>query len=148
MLTALEIVLGVDNIIFISIMVGRLPAHQFMGVHEHRIVHLARQQPAGRPHRDPGRDASFQPGHPHHEELVEVGREDRQELGAFQQRQVRVLGQFEDSLVERQPAQFAVDEAMLGELGELVHHVGGIGCGCGGHTSRVPDDRESVALGL
>ncbi len=28
MLTALEIVLGVDNIIFISIMVGRLPAHQ------------------------------------------------------------------------------------------------------------------------
>jgi predicted tellurium resistance membrane protein TerC len=28
MLTALEIVLGVDNIIFISILVGRLPAHQ------------------------------------------------------------------------------------------------------------------------
>jgi predicted tellurium resistance membrane protein TerC len=27
-LTALEIVLGIDNIIFISIMVGRLPAHQ------------------------------------------------------------------------------------------------------------------------
>ena len=28
MLTALEIVLGVDNIIFISILVGRLPPHQ------------------------------------------------------------------------------------------------------------------------
>ena len=28
MLTALEIVLGIDNIIFISILVGRLPAHQ------------------------------------------------------------------------------------------------------------------------
>lgn len=28
MLTALEVVLGVDNIIFISILVGRLPAHQ------------------------------------------------------------------------------------------------------------------------
>ena len=28
MLTALEIVLGVDNIIFISILVGRLPADQ------------------------------------------------------------------------------------------------------------------------
>ena len=27
MLTALEIVLGIDNIIFISILVGRLPAH-------------------------------------------------------------------------------------------------------------------------
>ena len=27
-LTALEIVLGIDNIIFISILVGRLPAHQ------------------------------------------------------------------------------------------------------------------------
>jgi predicted tellurium resistance membrane protein TerC len=28
MLTALEIVLGIDNIIFISILVGRLPADQ------------------------------------------------------------------------------------------------------------------------
>jgi predicted tellurium resistance membrane protein TerC len=28
MLTALEIVLGVDNIIFISILVGRVPVHR------------------------------------------------------------------------------------------------------------------------
>jgi len=27
-LTALEIVLGIDNIVFISVLVGRLPAHQ------------------------------------------------------------------------------------------------------------------------
>ena len=36
MLTALEIVLGVDNIIFISILVGRLPPEQRDKGYEHR----------------------------------------------------------------------------------------------------------------
>ncbi len=44
-----------------------------------------------------------------HEELVEVGLEDGQELEAFQERHGRVLGLFEDAPVELQPAQLAVD---------------------------------------
>ena len=37
-LTSLEIVLGIDNIIFISILVGRLPEHQR---HSARIIGLS-----------------------------------------------------------------------------------------------------------
>jgi len=53
-----------------------------------------------------------QAGHPHHVELVQIGREDRQELGPFQQRLVDVLGEGEHPLVEVEPAQFPVVEAV------------------------------------
>ena len=44
-----------------------------------------------------------------HEELVEVGREDGQELEALQQRHRRVLGLLQHAAIELQPAQLAVD---------------------------------------
>jgi hypothetical protein len=44
----------------------------------------------------------------HHEELVEVGPEDRQELRAFEQGDVLVLGQLEHALVEVEPGELAV----------------------------------------
>ena len=91
-----------------------LPAHQVVRVEQHRVMHLAGQQPAGRAHRDARRDPPLQPGHPDHEELVEVGREDRQELRALQQRKVCVLGELEHALVERQPTQLAIDETVVG----------------------------------
>ena len=50
-----------------------------------------------------GRDA-------HHEELVEVGAGDGEELDALEQRVRRILRLRQDALVERQPAQLAVDE--------------------------------------
>ena len=53
-----------------------------------------------------------QPGHADHEELVQVRREDRQELHPLQQRIVRVLGLFQHARVELQPAQLAVDEVL------------------------------------
>jgi hypothetical protein len=54
---------------------------------------------------------------PDHEELVQVAGEDREEVGPLQERGVRVLGEFEDPLVEREPAAFAVEEAALGQGG-------------------------------
>ena len=44
-----------------------------------------------------------------HEELVEVGLEDGQELEPFQQRHLRVLSFLQDAAVELQPTQLAVD---------------------------------------
>ena len=57
----------------------------------------------------------FRPGDPHHVELVEVRREDRQELGPLQQRQRRVGGQRQHAGVEVEPAQFAVEIAVFGQ---------------------------------
>lgn len=55
----------------------------------------------------------FRPADANHEELVEVVREDRGEACAFDDRKIFVLGKFEDSLVELQPAQLAVEEAVV-----------------------------------
>ena len=66
-------------------------------------------------HREPGRDAALEPRDAHHEELVEVRREDREEVGALQQREGVVFGEFEHALVEGEPAQLAVEVAVLGQ---------------------------------
>ena len=63
-----------------------------------------------RRHRQPGQDAALQARDADHEELVEVGGEDRQEVGAFEHRQGVVLGEVEHAAVEGQPAQLAVEE--------------------------------------
>ena len=67
--------------------------------------------------RGPVSSRRFRPGHPHHVELVEVGREDRQELGPLQQRLAGVLGQREHPGVEVEPGQLAVEVAVVGQLG-------------------------------
>ena len=64
---------------------------------------------------EPGRDAALQARDADHEELVEVGGEDRQEVGALEDRDGVVLGELEHPLVERQPAQFAVEEPVGGQ---------------------------------
>ena len=94
---------------------------------------LFKQHLAGQPH--PGaldREASHhpadQPGHPNHEELVQVVREDGQEPDPLEQRDRFVFGKFEDAFVEPQPALLAVQEAFFGQivlsLGLLGGHVG------------------------
>jgi hypothetical protein len=63
-----------------------------------------------------GGDAALQAGHADHEEFIEVGCEDREEVDALQQVQIRVFCQFENPGVERQPAQLAVQEPVRADL--------------------------------
>ena len=67
---------------------ARVPGHQLGGGAPDQVQHLARHQPGRRPHGDTGRDPALEAGHAHHEELVEVAGEDRQEADPLQQRQV------------------------------------------------------------
>ena len=52
------------------------------------LQHLARFEPGRGAHGDAGGDPALEPGHPDHEELVEVAAEDGEELGPLQQRDV------------------------------------------------------------
>ena len=55
--------------------------------------------------------------HAHHEELVQVAREDREELAALEQGHARVAGERQDAGVEVEPRELAVDvERRVGEL--------------------------------
>ena len=65
---------------------------------------------------DAGGDLILQRGDAHLEELVEVGRRDRAELGPFEQRDADLRRQVEHALVERQPAQLAIDEPVVDHL--------------------------------
>jgi hypothetical protein len=49
-----------------------------------------------------------------HEELVEVGGEDGAETNAFEERHIGIDGQFEDALIEIEPAKLAVEIERLG----------------------------------
>ena len=80
-------------------------------------MHLAGHQPTDGRDGDTRRNSAFQPGDPDHVELVEVGGEDGQELGPFQQRHpVGIVGQIENSLVEGQPGQLAVQKSIRRQL--------------------------------
>ncbi len=83
------------------------------------VEHLGGQQVAGRA-RPVGRVAHGleQLGHAHHAELVEVGREDRREAQALEQRDALVAGELEHAGVPLEPRQLAVEEARL--LGGLL----------------------------
>ena len=58
---------------------------------------------------DAGAELLQDGGDAHHEELVEVGAGDGEELDALEQRMRRVLRLRQHALVERQPAQLAID---------------------------------------
>ena len=66
-------------------------------------------QPVERGLLDAGAEFLQDGGDPHHEELVEVGAGNGQELDALEERVRRVLGLREDPPVELEPAQFAID---------------------------------------
>ena len=78
---------------------------------------LARGEPVRAAHLQAGLVAALQPGDADHVELVEVAREDRQELGPLQQRLAGVLGQREHAGVEVEPRQLAVEVAVVGQAG-------------------------------
>ena len=54
-----------------------------------------------------------QAGHPDLEELVQVGREDREELHALQERVARVASLVQDARVELDPGELAVEDRTL-----------------------------------
>ncbi len=78
--------------------------------------HLLGRAAHVRGHGEARDDATLEPGDAHHEELVEVAREDREEVRALEHRQRGILGELEHALVEREPAQFAVEVAVVGQL--------------------------------
>ena len=78
-----------------------------------RLEHVARHHPGRRPDRHPGRDPALEAGHPHHEELVQVAREERDRPHPLEQGQADVLGHLEQAQVEAQPGELAVEEAVL-----------------------------------
>ena len=78
--------------------------------------HLLRRAADVRRNGEPRDDAALQPRDAHHEELVEIAREDRQEVGALEHRERGILGELEHALVEREPAQFAVEVPVVGQL--------------------------------
>ncbi len=61
-------------------------------------------------------DATLQTRDAHHEEFVEVAGEDGEEVRPLQDRHGGVFGELEHALVERQPAQLAVEVAVVGQL--------------------------------
>ena len=80
------------------------------------LQHLAGQPHPGALDRESGHHPADQPGHPDHEELVQVVREDGQEPDPLEQRDGFVFGEFEDAFVEPQPALLAVQEAFFGQI--------------------------------
>ena len=125
------------------------------------LEHLAGGQSAGRAYGDAGGDTTLEPSDAHHEELVEVAREDGDELRALEHGELGVLGELEDALVEGEPGELAVEEAIGREgagLGLDGGHGGlvqldlglrdmGLGSVCG-HVSMVPQADEAwVTLG-
>ena len=82
--------------------------------------HLARRQAICGTHLKTHVRAALEPGDAHHEELVEIAREDRQVLDALEQGLGVVLGECEHPLVEGKPGQLAVAEAVLRQVTRLV----------------------------
>src|SRR5947209_9455154 len=83
------------------------------------LERLDGRQPVGAAGVDPCLHLVVHAGHPHHEELVQVGDEDGEELEPLEQWQRVVLGQLEDAVVEVEPRELAVDEqgGIEGETG-------------------------------
>ena len=71
---------------------------------------LRRRPPVGRHRGEAGLRLADQSGDADRVELVQVGRADRDEAHAFQQRMARVLGLLDHAVVEVEPGKLAVDE--------------------------------------
>ena len=87
---------------------------------------------------DAGLDLVLQPRDAHLEELVEIAREDRDELDALEQRARRVLRLRENAACKFEPRELAVQEAVRsGGHGRADSSVGGISDGlvCNRHFS-------------
>ena len=78
-----------------------------------RHERLGRGEPVRRPHCEARGLLPEQARHAHHEELVEVGREDRAELDPLEQRLRLVGGEVEHARVELDPRELAVEKSRV-----------------------------------
>ena len=81
------------------------------------------REPVDRPNGEPGCLLVHQAGDANHEELVEVGGEDRAELHPLEQRLRLLGGQVEHARVELDPRELAVEEARVGGDGAGRHRL-------------------------
>jgi hypothetical protein len=58
----------------------------------------------------------LQAGHAHHEKFVQIGREDRKKLQAFEQRLRGIERLIKHAAVEFDPAQFAIEQRRLDQI--------------------------------
>ncbi len=86
-----------------------LLAHQLPGGAVDHLKLFMRRMTVDRQYAHAFADLALQAGDTHHVEFIEIVGRNRQEAQAFQQRMARVLGFFNDALVEGQPAQFTID---------------------------------------
>ena len=98
---------------------GGMPQGQLARDLEHVLQYLGRPAAGMALDGKPGGHPADQPGHAHHEELVQVAGEDGCEPDPFQQRHRRILGQFEHPLVEPEPTLLALEIPLLGQLRPL-----------------------------
>ena len=91
-----------------------LPAHQLGDPLVDRRQLLGRRQTLGRGGLDTGAHLAAQAGHAHHEELIEIAGRDRQEPQPLEQGMIDVVGLFQHTLVEREPRDLPVDQALRG----------------------------------
>ena len=96
---------------------GGVPLLQLVRLARDVAQHVERCAADVRRHGEAGDDATLQTRDPHHEELVEVRREDREEVRPFQHRDAGILGELEHALVEREPAELTVEVAFRREFG-------------------------------
>jgi hypothetical protein len=86
----------------------------------HRVELLQRVIPVRRDVLDSLPKILLRGRNPNHEELVEIGRGNREELDALEQRMRRVVGLVEYALIELEPAELAVDvEGGILEIGRI-----------------------------
>ena len=97
---------------------------ELAGAGEDRVVQFPRHEAGVARHGEAGCHAALQACDAHHEELVEVGGEDREEPRTLQEWDaLRVLGKVEHPVVEGQPRQFAIGEPVCRQFGRLLDEV-------------------------
>src|SRR5690606_23176480 len=101
---------------------ARVPLHELLADLGDPLQQLLGVVAAGTGHGQPGGQPALQPGDPDHEELVQVAREDRQEADPLQEGHRGVLGEFEDPLVEPEPAFLTVQEPPFRQRRRLFPH--------------------------
>ncbi len=97
-----------------------VPHGQLAGQLQRIVEHLPGQPDAGPLNRETCHHPAHQPGHPDHEKLVQVGREDGQEPHPLQQRDRLIFRELEHPLVEPEPAFLPVQVALGRKAGLIV----------------------------
>ena len=107
-----------------------LRVDELVGARADRGELLVRRQPVGRQLVDLARELLLEAGDAHHEELVEVRGDDREELEPLESGTRRVVCLGEDARVELEPGELAV-QVERGRV-ERRHPDGAAGTACGG----------------